>query len=260
MKTRTVLYTALLFLCCAVTARSADPQTITFPSGDGITITADVYLANAGNAPLILLFHQAGWSRGEYREIAPRLNKLGYNCMAVDLRSGENVNKTDNETARQARKANKPTNYTDAYADMQAALSYARTHYTPKKLLVWGSSYSSALALVLAAENKGAVDGVLAFSPGEYFARFGKSDTYVQQAASQLSMPVFVTSGRKEADQWKAVYTAIPSQKKEYFLPRTDGNHGSRALWAQFDDSAAYWSAVTKFLAAHFPTAANTGK
>lgn len=261
MKIYAVLCTALLLLfSCAVMAQSTNPHTVTFPSGDGIIITADAYIANPTDAPLILLFHQAGWSRGEYREIAPKLNKLGYNCLAVDLRSGENVNKTDNETNKAAKKANKPTNHPDAYLDMEAALRYARAQYTPKKLIVWGSSYSSSLALVLASENKNTVDGVIAFSPGEYFARFGKSETYVQQAASKLTMPVFVTSARKEYEQWKVMYNGIPSTKKEYFVPRTDGNHGSRALWAQFDDNPAYWAAVTKFLATYFPTPANSGK
>jgi dienelactone hydrolase len=261
MKIYASFYTALLLLlCCTTIAYSAAPQTVTFPSGDGVTITADVYLTASSDAPMILLFHQAGWSRGEYREIAPRLNSLGYNCMAVDLRSGENVNKTDNETNKQARQANKPTAYLDAYPDMQAALQYARSQYTPKKLIVWGSSYSASLALVLTSENKNTVDGVIAFSPGEYFARFGKSDTYVQQAASKIALPIFITSARKEYEQWKVMYNAIPSTKKEFFVPRTDGNHGARALWAQFDDNPAYWTAVTKFLAANFPTAANSGK
>lgn len=260
MKVYAALFTALLFFFCAVLAHSANPQTVTFSSEDGVSITADVYMTSSTEAPMILLFHQAGWSRGEYREIAPKLNSLGYNCMAVDLRSGENVNKTDNETHKQARQANKPTTYPDAYPDMQAALNYARSQYTPKKLIVWGSSYSSSLALVLASENKNTIDGVIAFSPGEYFARFGKSETYVQQAASKLVLPVFVTSARKEYEQWKVLYNAIPSTKKEFFVPRTDGNHGSRALWGQFDDNPAYWAAVTKFLATYFPTASNTGK
>ena len=44
------------------------------------------------NAPVLVLFHQAGWSRGEYREIAPKLNELGYICLAIDQRSGKGVN------------------------------------------------------------------------------------------------------------------------------------------------------------------------
>jgi len=65
---------------------SAEPETITFKSVDDLLITADRYTPHTSNStPLIVLFHQAGSSRGEYSEIAPRLNKLGFNCIAVDL-------------------------------------------------------------------------------------------------------------------------------------------------------------------------------
>jgi len=71
---------------------SANFKTITFPSHEGVTITADLYITNEDkNIPFIVLFHQAGFSRGEYREIAPKLNKLGFNCMAIDQRSGDGV-------------------------------------------------------------------------------------------------------------------------------------------------------------------------
>gem|GEM_PF-5977157 len=70
-------------------ALASNSQSISFKSADGILITADSYVPHTTTSPLILLFHQAGSSRGEYNEIAPRLNELGFNCIAVDLRSGE---------------------------------------------------------------------------------------------------------------------------------------------------------------------------
>ena len=89
-------------------------ETITFPSADGLEITADLYLKHPKASPMIVAFHQAGWSRGEYLEIAPRLNKAGFNVMAVDARSGGGVNGVKNETAERAKKAGKKTTYTEA--------------------------------------------------------------------------------------------------------------------------------------------------
>jgi hypothetical protein len=45
---------------------------------------------NAGfkSQPYILLSHQAGSNRAEYAPIAPRLVKPGFNCLAIDQRSG----------------------------------------------------------------------------------------------------------------------------------------------------------------------------
>lgn len=239
-------------LCIVLTARTA---TIAFASGDGIEITADLYMPHPAQAPFIVLFHQAGWSRGEYNEIAPKLNRLGYNCMAVDQRSGEHINGVDNETFTRARKAGTSTELLDAYADMQAAVQYVHTQCAPQQLIVWGSSYSAALALVLAAEYKERINGVLSFSPGEYFARFGKSSTFVRDAVSSLAIAVFITSAAKEQGQWQGIFTAIPSAQKVSFLPTTAGNHGSRALWNRFDDNDVYWQAVTNFLTQYFPAA-----
>ncbi|MFT4637364.1 MAG: hypothetical protein ACI8T1_000673 [Verrucomicrobiales bacterium] len=41
----------------------------------------------------------------------------------------------------------------------------------------------------------------------------------------------------------------MPSSEKVSFIPTTAGNHGSRALWPQFNDSEAYWEAIEAFLA-----------
>jgi pimeloyl-ACP methyl ester carboxylesterase len=215
-------------------------------------ITADIYLSHSLDAPLIVLFHQAGWSRGEYIEIAPRLNKLGFNCIAIDQRSGEKVNNVINKTHRKAAAANKPTTYLDAYTDMDAALNFAIDNYGKGKVIVWGSSYSSSLVIELASENKDKVDGVLSFSPGEYFVKFGKSETYISDFAKTIDIPVFITSAKNEKTNWEKIYNSIPSKNKYYFLPKTNGNHGSRALWSKFDDSEDYWKAVTPFLTKYF--------
>jgi alpha-beta hydrolase superfamily lysophospholipase len=228
-----------------------DINTITFPSGDGVTVTADVYMAQDKSAPFIVLFHQANWSRGEYLEIGPKLNQLGYNCMAVDLRSGGRVNNIQNLTAVSAVKAMKETKYVDAYQDIEAAMKYARDYFAEGKLIIWGSSYSSALVLRYAGDNTNtanAVDGVLSFSPGEYFRSQGKPADYVTQGAKKINIPVFITSAKGEKASWWNIYQAIPSTSKHYFLPQTPGNHGSRALWAKFGDSLTYWDEVSAFL------------
>ena len=78
-----------------------DFKTINFPSKDGLSITADLYLIKEAK-DIILLCHQAGFSRGEYVETAKRLNKLGYSCLAIDQRSGKVVNGIVNQTAKLA--------------------------------------------------------------------------------------------------------------------------------------------------------------
>ena len=106
-------------------------ETIQFNSGDGIRVTADLYMTESADAPFIILFHQAGYSRGEYREIAPRLNALGYNCMAVDQRSGKEVAGIQNLTHKMAVENNLPTEYLDALTDIEAAYVYVKHGIKP---------------------------------------------------------------------------------------------------------------------------------
>jgi len=244
---------SFLFLVISSVPSSADGKKITFPSKDGLTITADTYITNPDKkTPFIVLFHQAGWSRGEYNEIAPKLNKLGFNCMAVDLRSGGSVNNVGNETTKLAKKEGKPITYIDTEQDIVASLEYARKNYADGKLIAWGSSYSAALVLKVAGDHPILVDGVVAFAPGEYFTKFGKGKTWVTESAKNITVPVFVTSAKSERGKWAPIYNSINTDTKTSYLPDTKGNHGSRALWGKFFDSPGYWEAVTRFLKNNF--------
>lgn len=239
-----VFFSAFLSLLISPSLQAM--ETVSFPSEDGLVITADYY--PAGKAPLIVLFHQAGWSRGEYREIAPKLNALGYACLAVDLRSGGKVNGVVNRTHERAVKMGLPTTYTDALADMRAALQYATGHLRHSRVIIWGSSYSSALVFVVAANHPKKVRALLSFSPGEYFTRLGKSARYIRDHAARVTAPVFITSAKKEKKNWLPIFNALPVNEKVQFIPQTDGQHGSRALWEKFPEHNAYWQAVQRFL------------
>ncbi len=227
---------------------------VTFASKDGLEITADLYRKHESEqTPFIVLFHQARSSRGEYREIAERLNELGFNCLAADQRSGGTMREVANGTAERARAADKEATYLDAEQDLIAALEHARAQYAKGKLLAWGSSYSASLVLRVAAEQPKLVDGVLCFSPGEYFERLGKPATWIEEAGKRVACPVFVTSARSEAGDWKAIFDALPSAEKTSYVPETEGNHGSKALWQEFEDSESYWQAVEAFLGRFLP-------
>ena len=240
---------------------AAAPEPITFPSGDGVSCRADLYLASADPAtPFIVLFHQADYSRGEYLEIAPRLNRLGFSCMAVDARSGGEVRGARNLTREAAEAAGKAGyRYLDARPDLEAALAHARRTYAHGALIAWGSSYSAALVLHLAGSQPGRVDGVLAFSPGEYL---GGAVRVAEDAARIASIPVFITSGPTEGFQWRAIYEALATPRKASYLPQATARlHGSSVLWADLGTAAdpvpnplaeGYWNAVEAFLRTSF--------
>ncbi|OFY93144.1 MAG: hypothetical protein A3K10_08800 [Bacteroidetes bacterium RIFCSPLOWO2_12_FULL_31_6] len=221
---------------------------ITFKASDGLEITADLYVSNPAENSFIILFHQARWSRGEYLEIAPKLNKLGFNCLAVDQRSGGEVNNIINETHQRAEKQKLGTTYIDAEVDINSAIDFIKKEYPKaKKLIIWGSSYSSALVIKIAGDRND-IDAVLSFAPGEYFDDLGKPTDYVTQSAKNIVEPVFITSAKEEKSNWWNIYQVIPSIGKANFLPETEGQHGSRSLWEKFPEHKLYWEAVTAFL------------
>jgi len=242
----------ILILFISLNLPAAGKKTISFKAKDGVTITADLYLAHDKSAPFILLCHQAGWSRGEYIEIAPKLNEMGFNCMAIDQRSGNEVNGIENLTHKNALELNKGTNYIDAIQDIDAAVKFAKSEYAKGKFIIWGSSYSAALVIKYTGDHPELIDGLLSFSPGEYFERDGKSNTYISESAKDVTCPVFITSAKNERENWQGIYDVIHSKNKTWFLPSTKGNHGSRALFKKFDDNPQYWKAVKGFLNKYF--------
>lgn len=220
-------------------------ELVTFESEDELTVTADLYThENKTDLPFIILFHQAGFSRGEYKETADNFLDLGFNCLAVDQRSGDQVNGVMNETHKRAKDKGLPTAYIDAMPDIEAAINYVRDGFEPEKLYILGSSYSSVLSIIYAAQNPDAVDGVLAFSPGEYFEYDERS---VADYAAELLTPIFITSAKSEYENWESIYNAISDGGKTKFIPKVESIHGSRALWESTEGSKECWRAVNQF-------------
>lgn len=250
MPTFRVLIVALVAFAAPFSA-PARAEPVRFAAEDDLQVTGDVYRSATPSDAVIVLFHQAGSSRGEYREIAPRLARKGYVALAVDQRSGKVFAGVINETAARAKAQGKGTEYTDALPDLRASIRYAREKLGARRVIIWGSSYSASLALVLAGRERKLVDGVLAFSPGEYFS--GKPP--VAKTAARIRVPVFITAAGSEAKQWAGIFRAIRAKAtKTGFKPKGEGRHGSSALIpARSDAVPEYWAAVDAFLDTHFP-------
>lgn len=220
---------------------TARAEIVQFPASDGVTVTADFKTPSVAATTVIVLYHMAGASRGEYLTIAERLNALGYATLAVDQRSGGQFNGVTNETvvAAGGRKT-----FVDAIPDLIAAAEWARQTAGAQKVGVLGSSYSAGLVLVLSAKDRGFADAVMSFSPGEYY---GASD-YVAREVGNIAVPVFLTAARGETGQWKPLQAQIKSPVVG-FVPNGSGRHGASAL--DSGDGAEYWKALEMFLAQH---------
>lgn len=214
---------------------------LNFFSKDGLKVFADWYPVSS-EMPIILLCHQAESSRGEFSETALKLNKFGFNCLAVDLRSGKESNGVANETAKEAAAQIKSTTFEDSEQDMIAAIDFLYDKYK-KPVIILGSSFSASLALKVAVENY-KVSGVAAFSPGEYFS----DNTFVRNNIKNLLKPVFITSSLKESENVTDLVKDVNSRIKVQYIPSSKGEHGAKALWSENPYNQEYWIALMSFL------------
>jgi len=215
---------------------------ITFISRDSLEVTADIYLAQE-EFPYLILFHQEASSRGEYNETAPKFTKLNFNCMAVDLRSGNNSNYVKNETARRAMETFKPSRFLDTENDIEAAIDYAYNLNNQDVILV-GSSFSASLCMVIGNKNP-RVKAVIAFSPGEFFG----DDLRLAQEIDTFRIPLFVTGTEIELPYINQMLQNISTQENvTLFKPGVPpGEHGSMALWEKNTSKDEYWLALLLF-------------
>jgi len=217
---------------------------IQFQSLDGLTISAITYFIKE-DAPFIILCHQANYNKYEYEGIALKLNEKGFNCIAIDQRSGGTIVNMPNETMLRAVQENKGTDFLDAEQDIAAAIKYVSENYNDSSIILWGSSYSATLALYIAIEND-AVDAVVSFSPGNYLKEEKGS---LIELLKGFKKPIFITSAKHEIPRMLELLEKIELNNKQvHFQPDSKGFHGSRALWPKQNGGEEYWRAIDAFL------------
>ncbi len=207
------------FLSAAFAAVLALPavsaETVQLAAADGAKVFGEVWRAAGAKPPIIVAFHQAESSSAEYAPIAPRLARAGFTVLAIDQRSGDGAFGGTNRTA---------------------------------------SSYSAALVFLLAARHPGDVNGVVAFSPGEYL----ENKTAVRDAARKVEVPVYIdqASGSDEVGQSAQILRAVKSADKQQLLSKSNSTHGSSTLRVDANPAGAetHWMGVLTFLKRCAPT------
>jgi hypothetical protein len=212
-----------------------------FPSRDSLLIFADIY-ERKDSKPTILLCHQAGFSRGEYRETAFRIGSIGFSSIAIDQRSGNEANNIINKTAQLAKEKELPTEYIDAKQDIEAAIDYLYKLNDNQSIVLVGSSYSASLVLLIG-KNNDKVKAVAAFSPGEYIKGINIQDSIIG-----YDKPIFITSSKTETEASKTLISGIDTVWTNHFQPDFEGIHGSSALWETTEGNEKYWDAFKAFL------------
>jgi hypothetical protein len=204
------IFTIFFFLANSFTSPAVEK--VTYYSSDSLKITADLYL-NSYELPFIILFHNSESSRGEYTTIAPRLLKLGYNCLAVDLRVGNTCNYIQNETAERARLDNISRSFIDCKKDILASVKYVEK-FNDKNIVLFGSSFSASLCL-LVSKDQNRVNSVIAFSPGEFF----RPEVAIKDQIKGLAKPIFVSATQLESEYVTDLLSGVSSEFKTMYVP-----------------------------------------
>lgn len=232
--------------------QTSDFGSVSFEAADGLLVSADLHAGVSRKAPVVLLFHQSMSSRGEFRNIAPRLAQLGYNALAVDLRWGGRRGDVVNRTAErnntsaivsevEAGKASPWPTIDASYQDMVAATHWLRTEGFDGPVYALGSSFSAMLVYRLAAE--GLADAVLAFSPGEYDE---SRPELVRGWARAFDGPVLAVAAPGEEFMVADVHAATKGRASRLFVAPA-GRHGASIL----DSDNRNWQMLVAFLGHH---------
>jgi len=229
-----------LFLPAPVSAQLIRKSIVEFKAADGLPVTADLYQSKISN-PYIILFHQEQSSRGEFDSIASRFIKMNYNCMAVDLRSGDDLGFVKKETAMRAREGGYAISLSDAILDMEAAVEYL-IQSGVKNISLFGSASSATLALI-AGRNNGNVKAVVAFSPGDYFA----PENELKNILANYPKPVFVATTTEEFVYLLEIKDFSGSDKILFKPESGEGMRGTRALLKDNLSRDEYWLSLLIF-------------
>ena len=225
-------------------------QEISFLAADSVRVVAHLYSGGADETgrPLIVAFHQAGSNgRGEYAPISDRLLAEGYDLLAVDQRSGGERFGSENLTRAGIGES---SDYCAALPDLRAAVNVARELRPRAPLVIWGSSYSAALVLRLAAEAPPNVVAVLAFSPA---SGGPMAECRAEDVSDRIAMPVLATRPASEMEHESVSDQAALFQDQGHMVYVADpGTHGSSMLVAERVDGdvEGTWRVVLDFLAA----------
>lgn len=223
-------------------------QKVTFKTPNNDTVVGELYEANV-DAPVILLCHQLGWNKFEYAGIAPVLNEMGFNALAVDLTGGGSFGNRSNETVESRGEFDREKLLDYAEEELAASIDFLKNKYG-KKVTVWGSSYSATLVILAAEKNKD-INASISFSA---FNHFGERRPALESIIPKIKKPMFMTSAKAESKIIDEILVDIKLRKKQYhFTPKESGEHGSKALWTIKDDHEEYWVEIRKFLTEVYP-------
>lgn len=234
-------------LCTAASAEDArvPVRLVTLETSDGVTVYGD-WFATPNARASILLFHQGGSNaKGEYEPIVPALLAQNFSVLAIDQRRG---GQTYGQYNRTVAKDPQRTSYCAVTPDLEAAVDFVKGERPNNPMILWGSSYSAALILRLAAPRQDEFAGVLAFSPA---SGGPMADCQADPVLADLKIPILILRPANEAVLESVVAQSEIARDHGHTVYVADpGAHGSSMLVKERvgAEVSETWHTVNTFL------------
>ncbi|MBI1972452.1 alpha/beta fold hydrolase [Candidatus Woesearchaeota archaeon] len=196
----------------------ATTKEVKITTEDQVVLAATLYETISEKA--VILLHMLGNNRQSWKELAPLLQKNGYNVLALDLRGhGQSLEK--NKQKISYINFAEP-DFQDMLKDIKAAKEFLQKQGASEISIV-GASIGANLAIIYAAQDKD-IQKIVALSPGLNFKGLKP-----QEPAKKLTIPIFLVAA--EDDQYSAMSSrtleaVIHSDKELKIYPKAD--HGTR--------------------------------
>jgi dienelactone hydrolase len=233
---RTFIFIVIVSACSGMLRAQ---KTVSFYAEDSVEIYAKSYIKNPSN-PYILLIHKENSSKGEFEEMAYRFLNADYNCLAVDLRVGDDYKFIDNQTVRHLKKNNQQIDAIKKDIDASINYVYKKSH---QPILILASSIPATYALA-EAKNNPKVKGLICFSPSGVLP----SGIDLKAVLEPYDKPILLFTTRAEEQYIQPILESIPKTllKKEYYSFKP-GQKGAGILFVENEQSSKIWMDILMF-------------
>jgi len=220
-------FAALAGILLSVAAPAAgEPETVRFPTGDGLKIEAELHATGRTGAPGVIALHMYASDRSAWTPVAERLREAGIDFLAIDLRGHGGSRYQKDEDLGKLVKARSPDHFLKMYRDALAAWRYLGERGTDlDRVAFLGASVGCSVALDAAAREE-RIRGACVMTPGTNYLGVPS----MEHVKRWWDRPLLVLSSAEEADKGaRAIAAAVRSARLQVFEGYRNV-HGTRML------------------------------
>lgn len=202
-------------------------EEIILTTSDGVQIHADYYKGDKSDAPAVLLLHMMPATKESWREFAKKLQRAGFQALAIDFRGhGKSVFK-DNQSLNY--KTFTDTEHRQKIHDIETAVDFLIKERTPPSIFLIGASIGANLTAQYMAQHTRIKGGAL-LSPGLNYHGVASDISIAKLGKDQMIYIVASKDDAYSAESAQKLYDIAKINKKIKILD--SAGHGTNMFAA----------------------------